>query len=290
MALDILKFGYYQNMLFPYAYNILGSVDESKDVVQEVLGKHLQSNTQINNEKSYLITSVINTSINVKNRSRKIVDRTIELPEPVATEESDIEMHLKDIVSYSLLILLEQLNVKERAVFILKEGFNYSHEEIAGVISGTTENSRKLLSRAKSKLKVSRKINPKLARKESSQYLDRYVTAIRERDISQLEKLFTTDIKVVADGGSAIQVLRNLTEGRSNCIDLLLEVFKKFQAGQNIQFTEVNHQPAILFFNGKALSGCQIFSLDRDRRIYRISAVVDPEKLKNIVIGNQNPS
>ncbi len=48
-----------------------------------------------------------------------------------------------------LLILMEKLNPKERAVFILKEGFGYAHEEIAEVLSATVENSRQLLSRAK---------------------------------------------------------------------------------------------------------------------------------------------
>ena len=80
------------------------------------------------------------------------------LPEPIATEEADKAVRLNDIAAYSLLILLEKLNPKERAVFILKEGFDYAHEEIADVLSTTVESSRQLLSRAKRKLDKDKQI------------------------------------------------------------------------------------------------------------------------------------
>jgi RNA polymerase sigma-70 factor (ECF subfamily) len=48
-------------------------------------------------------------------------------------------LNLSEIVSYSLLILLEQLNAKERAVFILKEAFAYSYEEIGETLSISVE-------------------------------------------------------------------------------------------------------------------------------------------------------
>lgn len=274
----------YRNLLFPYAYNIIGSADDAKDIVQDVLSKHFVSkkgiSREIRNEKNYLVTSVVNHAINVKNRQKKFTSNLEQLPEPVATEESDLELHLKDIVSYSLLVLLEQLNVKERAVFILKEAFNYSHQEIAEVISGTTESSRKLLSRAKAKINPARKPLAKIAKGEVASYLNRYVAAISNGNIEELEALFSEDIRVVADGGADVKVLRNLTLGRDNCIALLLEVHKKFHAGQSLHFTEINHQPAILFFRGGELISCQVFSIASSGKIYGINSVVDPEKLK----------
>ncbi|MCK7556574.1 hypothetical protein MKQ70_16740 [Chitinophaga sedimenti] len=108
----------YQQELFPYAYNILGSAEDAKDAIQDVLGRYLSSDRAgIENEKAYLVKSVINQSINLKNKRKVLSTGEVWLPEPVATEQADSALHSKDIISYSMLVLLEQLNPKERAVF-----------------------------------------------------------------------------------------------------------------------------------------------------------------------------
>src|SRR5579859_4509559 len=143
----------YQDILFPYAYNILGSAEDARDAIQDVLTKYYAEPREgVTNEKAYLVKSVINQAINKKQRRRLIPQPEEWLPEPVATESADANVYLKDILSYSLLVLLEKLNAKERAVFILKESFDYDHEEMAEILGITEEHSRKLLSRAKSKL------------------------------------------------------------------------------------------------------------------------------------------
>lgn len=143
----------YQNQLFPYAYNILGSVDDALDVIQDVMEKRLSGvGGALENERAYLIKSVINRAINLKNRNKRMSGEGTWLPEPVATEAADAHIKKREIISYSILVLLEHLNARERAVFILKEAFDYSHEEIAETLSITVENSRQLLSRAKRSL------------------------------------------------------------------------------------------------------------------------------------------
>lgn len=142
----------YIEILFPYAYNILGSVEDAKDMVQDTLVKFLtKKRDDIEDVKNYLIKSVINRSIDFKKR-QKINLRAGEmwLPEPIATDDNpDKNLYLDDILSYSLLVLMERLNAKERAVFILKETFEYTHREIAGLLSMSEDNSRTLLHRAK---------------------------------------------------------------------------------------------------------------------------------------------
>lgn len=180
------------------------------------------------------------------------------------------------------MILLDKLTVKERAVFVLKEAFHYSHDDITEVLSSTSKNSRKLLSRAKIKLKKPSQKNLITKTKNTEEYLNNYSTAIRERDIKKLEQLFANDITMIADGGDKIKVLRNFTYGKQNCIELILEVFNKFQSQQNTRYIEVNHQPAIAYFDNDVLSSCQVFSINQDQKIFKISSVVDSEKLKNI--------
>jgi RNA polymerase sigma-70 factor (ECF subfamily) len=274
----------YQQILFPYAYNILGSAEDAKDAIQDVLSNYVATPREgVENEKNYLIKSVINHSINLRKRRKKVSYGEVWLPEPVATELADTNINLKDIVSYSLLILLEQLNPKERAVFILKEGFGYSHQEISEVLSGTVELSRKLLSRAKSKLSQSK--HPVKMHREPvpSEILERYVNTIRGGDTERLEDLLAEDITFYADGGGKVNVVKKICTGIHEVADLLVYVYHKFEVNARIIATTVNHQPALLFYvDGKILS-CQVLGISPvSGEIYQISTVVDPDKLKNI--------
>lgn len=277
----------YQYILFPYAYNILGSAEDAKDAIQDVLSNYVETPRDgIENEKNYLIKSVINHAINLRNRRKKVNYGEVWLPEPVATEAADTNINLKDIVSYSLLILLEQLNPKERAVFILKEGFGYSHQEISEVLSGTVELSRKLLSRAKSKLNQG-KHPVKLTREPvPSEILEKYVNTIRGGDTERLEDLLAEDITFFADGGK-LNVVKKICTGMHEVADLLIYVFKKYQTEARVVAATVNHEPAVLYYTaeGKLLS-CQVLDISAETgEIVQINTVIDPGKLKNIEEG-----
>ncbi|MEZ5017126.1 MAG: sigma-70 family RNA polymerase sigma factor [Flavipsychrobacter sp.] len=277
----------YPDWLFPYAYNILGSTDDAKDAVQDVLSNYIskEADTDIDNIKGYLVKSVVNQSINIKKRRSRTVSDNVRLPEPVATENADTNLHLNDIVSYAMLILLDQLTIKERAVFVLKEAFNYSHKEIAEVLNSTIDNSRKLLSRAKQKLKSAAPTELVVQeKKKSKDYLADYINAIRSRDTHKLEQLFADEIVVVADGGDKVRVVRNVTEGVAECAALLLKVYDMYQQKQTMKIAEVNHQPAILYYYKDTLTTCQVFTLDSENRIVKISSIIDADKLKNIAL------
>ena len=131
----------------------------------------------IENEIGYLTRSVINQSINLKKKKKTISTDSLWLPEPVSTDNADQNINKEEILSYSILVLLEKLSAKERAVFILKEAFDYSHREIAETIGFTLENSRKLISRAKTKLANYRNTKNKSPDKDDS-HLKNYIQEI----------------------------------------------------------------------------------------------------------------
>ena len=128
----------------------------AEDIVQEVLNHHfLNSRDHIENPDHYLIRSVINRAINQKNLLRNKMEQYPGrwLPAPVVTEEGIYAgADRARILHYSLLVLLERLNAKERAVFILKETFDFTHEEIAEILNISTEHSRQLFKRGKKKI------------------------------------------------------------------------------------------------------------------------------------------
>ncbi len=201
------------------------------------------------------------------------------LPQPILSSYKDPSVELKDLVSYSLLILLERLNPKERAVYILKEGFSYTHQEIAEVLSITMESARKLLSRAASKIQGHQRQKKNTVTNEHLKKLEMFTDAIQERDLEGLHHLFHEDIEFRADGGKHIQVVANYVIGVEQVGPLMIEVFHRFQSALRREITTINHQPAILYYQEGHLRVCQIFELNQENQIVGINSVLDPEKL-----------
>jgi RNA polymerase sigma-70 factor (ECF subfamily) len=265
-------------ILTSYAYNILGSYEDAKDVVQDVMLEMInRSGDEIQNEKAYLTRSVINRAINARNRLQKMQSGYPGnwLPEPVATETADSDVNQKDILSYSLLVLLEKLDAKQRAVFILKEAFSYDHEEIAEVLDISVENSRKILSRARTALQNEQ---IKEVTKTPANYLDKYIDTIRSRDIKKLEQLLTSDIVVVSDGGGKVAAALNPLVGIESASLFLSGIFNKFYNDREPVQGWVNHHPALFYYENGQLVTCMIFEW-QDELIYRVYIMRNPDKL-----------
>lgn len=263
--------------LLPYAYNILGSIDDSQDVLQNVLIK-VQGKKDIQNEQAYLIKAVINESINLKKKRDKSVHRNVWLPQPFVTNEGEQKIETKEILRYSVLVLMESLKIRERAVFLLKEAFEYSHEEISEVLSISTENSRQLLTRAKKKLKA-RKPDAIRRPAENHNYLEKYITTIRNGDVRTLESMLADEVQLLADGGGNLNVVAELTSGISATIDIIMHVYNLYQKDFEIVAREVNHQPALFFYKNTVLINCQVFEIDSNDKIKSIFSIIDPLKL-----------
>ncbi|MGN6616191.1 MAG: sigma-70 family RNA polymerase sigma factor [Ilyomonas sp.] len=271
----------YERLLTTYAYNILGSYEDAKDVVQDAYLKFMQvDGAAIENKKAYLIRSVINLSINKKNRQKR--ERALYpgewLPEPVATENADSLLNRSEILSYSLMVLLEKLTAKQRAVFILKEAFTYDHAEIAAALDITEDNSRKLLSRAKEQLKG---VDPVLASKESLAYADKYLSVIQNADMEQLEKMLHDEIDVISDGGGKAVAFRKPVRGKTAVMKLLRGIYQKYYAHIRIKELMINHEPALGYFDNGKLVNCQVFSLQQGR-LSHTYFIRNPDKLKEL--------
>jgi RNA polymerase sigma factor (sigma-70 family) len=270
-----------QQLLTSYAYNILGSYEEAKDVVQDVMLERLNRNdNKIENEKAYLTRSVINRAINAKNRQKKMLSGYPGnwLPEPVATKGADHDLHQKDLLSYSLMVLLEKLDARQRAVFILKEAFDYEHEEIAQVLDISVENSRKILSRAKKELKTS---SLNRVAKTPVDYLDKYIDIIRSGDTKRLEQLLSDDIVVVSDGGGKAAAALHPLEGKETVLLFLSGIFRKFYQDRPIEKGFVNHHPALFFYDEGKLVTCQVLEL-KNGMIHRAYFLRNPDKLSSL--------
>ena len=267
-----------RSSLIPYAYNITGSWEESKDIVHDVLLKFSQMDQdEIKNEKAYLVRMVVNLSIDHKRKQKKHLSDYPGnwLPEPVATDDPHTTVYRKEILSYTVMVLLEKLDPKQRAVFILKEAFDYDHADIARVLGISVENSRKILNRAKNELRLDSA--PKVPEKQSAM-LRRFLAVLESGDMAELERLLHEQVNVVSDGGGKVPAFRNIIRGARSVSALLTGLYKKTFMHVDSEITWINHQPAILLHYENTLVTCQIFSIEGDQ-VDHVFIIRNPDKL-----------
>lgn len=79
------------------------------------------------------------------------------LPEPLLTlPDAAEETELADSVSTAMLVILETLTPVERAVFVLREVFGYSHAEIADILDRPEPTVRRIAHRARNHVRSRR--------------------------------------------------------------------------------------------------------------------------------------
>lgn len=275
----------YKAQLVPYAYNIIGDSLAAEDVVQEILNIYfLNPHDQIQNPDGYLMRSVINRSINAKKsiqvRKKQYIGQW--LPVPIHTDESIYkEIDRRHILDYSLLVLLERLNPKERAVFILKESFDFEHSEIAEVLEITVENSRQLYKRGRQKLE-SGGLKPAGDKVTVDATLKKLTEAILRADVENVKALLAEQVQSYSDGGD-MKAAPNVIVGRDNVSKFLKALYGKyFHAGTVITVEELNHAPALVFSLGNLIYRCLLFDV-RDSVIENVFIIVNPAKLRGLV-------
>jgi RNA polymerase sigma factor (sigma-70 family) len=275
----------YMAKLLPYAYNILGDAMEAEDVVQEVLSSvYLQSADHVENPISYLVRAVINRSINAKKKGkiRREKYNGQWLPVPFQTEETIYRNIDKNkILQYALLVLLERLSAKERAVFILKETFDFQHDEIAEVLSTSVENSRQLYKRARKKLEV--RADKLTVRDENANKTVTLLTdAILKGDITKLKALLAENIQSFSDGGPNTRSARKVIRGKDHVSKFLQAMYDKYYLeGSEVSLTEYNHSPALLFAKENFIYRCMVFEI-QNQKIDNVFIIVNPEKLRRL--------
>lgn len=266
-------------LLTTYAYNITGSLEDARDLVQDAYVQYMQTNTTVENPRAWLVRTVINLSINRNNKRKRMEYPGEWLPEPVDTHMPDSSLLGRDVLRYSLMVLLEKLNARERAVFILREAFNYEYSEIAAVLDISAANCRQLLSRAKKQL---RSYEPNTSSPIPRTFLDNYIDLIQQGDTSRLEQLLHEEITSISDGGGKVPAAQQPVLGRKAVLALLLGMYKKFYHAAAVKQGSVNHQPALFYYYAGRLTSCQVFTVTGER-ITGVYIIRNPDKLRKLI-------
>jgi RNA polymerase sigma-70 factor (ECF subfamily) len=181
------------------------------------------------------------------------------------------------ILQYSLLVLLEQLGAKERAVFILKETFDVPHEEIAETLNIDIAHSRQLLKRGKEKINT--KIRQKRNALEEKELLSQLTDAITTADVEATKRLLAEDVLSISDGGPNTRAARKVLAGIDRVSKFLKAIYGKYHPeGASATFGIVNHNPALIFKRANEVFRCMVFDI-HEGQIQKIFIVVNPDKL-----------
>ena len=278
-------------LLFSIAYRMLGSASEAEDVVQEAFlrfHRATEEGEKIESPKAFLTTVTTRLSID-QLRSARVQRETYTgtwLPEPLLTAEApdDTAQHAEtaDSLSMAFLVLLESLTPVERAVFLLREVFDYPYSEIAEVIGKSEDNTRQLAVRARRHVDE-RKPRFEADRKRRDELASSFLAAIEDGDTEDLMHLLAEDVVLYGDGGGKAPAIARPLHGRERVAKALATWAKLGdQMGVVIRPAEVNGAPGAIARDaaGRILSVLSIHIADGV--VQSVRSVVNPDKLAHL--------
>jgi RNA polymerase sigma-70 factor (ECF subfamily) len=273
-------------LLFGIAYRMLGSVMDAEDAVQETYMRWQQANdANVRSAKSYLSTIVTRHCIDQLRSARRQREQYIGpwLPEPLITDNMP-ELHerpeLAESISMAFLVLLEALSPVERAVFLLRDVFDYEYTEIARIVDKGEANCRQMARRARQHV-AERDQRFDVSRTQVEELMRHFLRAAAEGDMDALLSMLAEDATVWSDGGGKVAAALNPVAGAAKVARFFVGVLKKAPGIMEGRVVEVNGTPGVItYLDGKLYS---ILTLDMDGdRVRAVRVVNNPEKLRHL--------
>jgi RNA polymerase sigma-70 factor (TIGR02957 family) len=275
-------FARHRGLLFTVAYEMLGSAADAEDVVQETWLRWADvDHAVVRDPRAYLVRIVTRQALN---RLRTVARRREEyvgewLPEPLLTgPDVAADVELAESVSIAMLTVLETLGPTERAVFVLREVFETSYDEIAETIGKSPAAVRQIAHRARDHV-AARRPRVSVSTTEQQEVVDRFLAAVRHGDLQGLLDVLSPDVVAVADGGGLVAAARRPIEGAERVAGLLIRGLRSvdFEAAA----VWLNGSPAVRFDAGGALNAAMSVTVENGR-ITRIYVVANPHKLARL--------
>jgi RNA polymerase sigma-70 factor (ECF subfamily) len=271
--------------LFAIAYRMLGSVADAEDVVQDAFLRYEEAHVDADSPKAYLATVTTRLAIDELRsaRARREVYPGEWLPEPVVEEDEARHAEMADSLSLTFLHLLEKLSPVERAVFLLREVFDYSYDDIAAIVGKSPANCRQILVRAHTHVDEGRK-RFDVSREEREQVAERYIDAWENGDTEGLLAVLAPGATLYSDGGGKVPSIRVPLVGALRLAKAMTGWGPEAVAkrGFTYQRAIVNGEPALVFTDaGGQVGGVEVFEI-ADGLVVAIRAVFNPDKLTHL--------
>jgi RNA polymerase sigma-70 factor (ECF subfamily) len=275
-------------LLFSIAYRMLGSVMDAEDLVQDAFLRWQEApDTEVRSPRAYLTTVVTRLAINQLRSARARRETYVGpwLPEPLVTEhapDASAQVELAESLSMAFLVMLERLSPIERAIFLLREAFDFEFEDVARIVDKTETNCRQILVRAKKRLgKPEAQFHADPA--DAQRLLQRFEAAFRDGDVDGMVALLAEDITVWGDGGGKVPgAALKPVRGAVRVARFIANVVRRIvPADRVMHYTEINGQPgAIVYVSGRPRVAL-IFDIRGDK-FHTIYSIGNPDKLQKL--------
>ena len=285
------SFETYRTYLFAIAYRMLGSAMDAEDMVQETYLRYQNTPPEtITSLKAFLMTIISRLCMDQLHLARRKREQYVGpwLPEPIITagnlqvSSPEERVGQEESISMAFLLLLEQLQPVERAVFLLREVFDYDYTEIASFLGKSEVACRQWFSRAKKHLTDHR---PRFSTPPETQkkMLTGFLQAVQVGEMTPLMNLLAEDVTMWTDGGGKVKgaATRPIT-GREAVAYFSLGASKRFwPEGARMELAEVNGQPGLIIRLGERAYRVMMIEVEA-QRIRAIRIIANPEKLTRV--------
>ncbi|WP_405537469.1 sigma-70 family RNA polymerase sigma factor [Streptomyces sp. NBC_00075] len=291
---DTSRFEAGRNRLASLAYRLLGSAADAEDAVQDAF-LHWQAadRQQIKVPEAWLTKVVTNLCLDRLRSAQARRERTVGawLPEPLLDGDPMLgpaaTFEQRESVSLAVLTLMERLSPLERAVYVLREAFSFSHAEIAEILDITESASQQHLHRARRRITVARRGGGEVDPASARRIVEEFLAAATSGRTERLVALLTDDATAISDGaGLAERLLRYDTPQRVAAV--ARAGFKPTPAKRRlvggtpaIHYAVVNGAPAILTVLGDQVVGSVTFDITGGK-IATVRGIASPTRLTRL--------
>jgi RNA polymerase sigma-70 factor, ECF subfamily len=281
------EFQHERAYLFSIAYRLLGSVTDAEDVLQEAYLRWYRAQPhEVQSPRAFLATIVVRLCMDQLRsaRARREVYVGPWLPEPLVTSgRSDLTetVVLRESLSFAFLLMLEKLSPLERAVFVLREVFDYDYGEIAPIVGKSESNCRQAFHRARLRLAEDQsRFEP--SREHEQQLTEEFLHAATTGDVQGFLGLLADDVMAIGDGGGKAAAGLRPIHTRDHVLRGFFGNLRKLPPDR-AWIEEVNGQPAIIASRDGKPYGVVLLQV-RDGRVQVVYSVVNPDKLMHLVV------
>jgi RNA polymerase sigma-70 factor (ECF subfamily) len=297
MSTALAPFDRHRRLLFTVAYQMLGSVADAEDVVQDAwLRWSAADRSDVLDERAYLVQITTRLALDRLGSARARRESYVGpwLPEPLLTggpvaaappaPEPDEAVELGERVSLALLVVLETLSPVERAVFVLREVFGMSTAEVAGVLDRSEAAVRQLVHRAREHVEARR---PRFDtdRRAQQEVTERFFAAVAGGDVDALLAVLAPGVVLLSDGGGQASAAVRPITGAEKVARFLQGIARKGQRlfpDLRMVVADVNGSPAIVGWTGQEPYGA-VSLVVADGRVEQVLVMVNPQKLAGLV-------
>ena len=286
-AVCLATFDQHRGLLFSIAYRMLGSIADAEDMLQETFIRWQQAGQEdVRSPRAFLVTIISRLCITHLQSARAQREEYVGqwLPEPLVTNPGSDPLqilHAAESLSMAFLVLLERLTPVERAVFLLREVFEYDYSDIAAVLGLSEANCRQVLRRARQHVNT---LRPRfqVSSQKRNELLNRFLEAATNGDMDALLGLLAKDAVLHSDGGGKAIAVPNVIEGAEKVARGMVGALRKLVPKEVVRRqVEINGGPGLVsYLEGRPFSAV---SLDiREGQIQAIYIVTNPKKLEHM--------